>query len=398
MSDTWLIEPRDALVIRDARMAIGTNHMGSLDFPSPATVAGCLRTRLGPEGPDAAYAYTKELEVAGPWLVDVTDGHSPEPLCAAPADCFWTPKTDGMLYRRRLLPTFAGVPAGQTDLEGLALVESEVIPDGSDDPPPKDRKPLDNPPPFWRWPDLSTWLTAPSSGTVPHAEVAPITSEWRTHVRLDPEAGTASEGHLFSVEGRRFVGVPTGAHLGSAQRFALGVSVAGQLAQRLQPGVVRLGGEGRISRLVSGGVRPEPTNDLREAILARGEGPHVWRVVLLTPAIFRDGWRPDDATIQSIFGPPPAQSDDPETAKAKRAQLVAACVGRYETLSGWDFAARGGQGAPKPSRRAAPAGSVYWIKSRLPGEKLLENVWLKSLCDDAQDRLDGFGRMLLGVN
>jgi CRISPR-associated protein Cmr3 len=41
-----------------------------------------------------------------------------------------------------------------------------------------------------------------------------------------------------------------------------------------------------------------------------------------------------------------------------RGQIVAAAVPRAEVVSGWDLA----QWRPKPARRAAPSGSVWWLE------------------------------------
>ena len=97
------------------------------------------------------------------------------------------------------------------------------------------------------------------------------------------------------------------------------------------------------------------------------------RVVLLTPALFAEG-----AVPQQIRG----------------AQVVAAAVGRPQPISGWDMAARG----PKPTRRMAPAGSVYWVD--LTGQDPAEwarRVHLKGICSDEQDSRDGFGLAAVGV-
>ncbi len=78
--------------------------------------------------------------------------------------------------------------------------------------------------------------------------------------------------------------------------------------------------------------------------------------------------------------------------------MVAAVVGRPLAVSGWDL--KGGK--PKPSRRAVPAGSVYFL--RFPegwGEGEVrawaERAWFQNLSDGEQDRRDGFGLAVLGV-
>ena len=111
-----------------------------------------------------------------------------------------------------------------------------------------------------------------------------------------------------------------------------------------------------------------------EVIAASGQR---LRVVLTTPAIFKDGAVP--ATIRG-------------------ARVVAACVGRPEVISGWDFSKSNG-GAPKATRRMAPAGSVYWVELDAGQNRnaWIGDAWMKSVSDDAQDQRDGFGVAVVGV-
>ncbi|MGO7309814.1 type III-B CRISPR module-associated Cmr3 family protein, partial [Rhizobium ruizarguesonis] len=67
-------------------------------------------------------------------------------------------------------------------------------------------------------------------------------------------------------------------------------------------------------------------------------------------------------------------------------------------VSGWDLKA----GRPKPTRRAVPAGSVYFL--RLPQEwgeaevrEWITGIWFQNLSDREQDRKDGYGLAALGV-
>jgi CRISPR-associated protein Cmr3 len=101
------------------------------------------------------------------------------------------------------------------------------------------------------------------------------------------------------------------------------------------------------------------------------------RVLLLTPALFAEGAVPGE-----IAG----------------ARVIAAAVGRPQTISGWDMAA----GGPKPTRRMAPAGSVYWVDlsgmSEMRRSDWCAAVHFQSVCSDEQDNLDGFGLAVVGVS
>ncbi|MCF6192454.1 MAG: type III-B CRISPR module-associated protein Cmr3, partial [Candidatus Hydrothermae bacterium] len=80
-----------------------------------------------------------------------------------------------------------------------------------------------------------------------------------------------------------------------------------------------------------------------------------------------------------------------------RLRIIGAAVGRPVHVSGWDYKER----APKPSRRLAPSGSVYFFEIEEGDdhavERFIDEVWLTPISDGEQDRRDGFGVALLGV-
>jgi CRISPR-associated protein Cmr3 len=127
-------------------------------------------------------------------------------------------------------------------------------------------------------------------------------------------------------------------------------------------------------------ARPAIPNGLLDAIEKDGKA----RVVLVTPAHFEQGWRPT-WLLQPRDGVTP--------------RLVGACVDRPVTVSGWDMAApKGGQ--PKPTRRLAAAGSVYFIE--LDGDTAarrawVERHWWQPVGDDEASRFEGFGLAAIGA-
>lgn len=76
-----------------------------------------------------------------------------------------------------------------------------------------------------------------------------------------------------------------------------------------------------------------------------------------------------------------------------------------EVVSGWDLAFDNGagkpRGRPKPTRRLAPAGSVYFVEleggAREDLERWCDAAWLAPLSDGEQERRDGFGLAALGA-
>ncbi len=222
-----------------------------------------------------------------------------------------------------------------------------------------------------------TGLSRVLAGTAPEAAdlVAPeqvFRREPRTQVSLrgasdERFTGTAQEGKLFTVE---FVRMRE--HAG----FAVSVEASGLLGSA---GLLRLGGESRPARFEAVDL-PGP-----DAAALRAKAAETGRVKILltTPAPFRDGWRPDGI------------SDDLRGALGGVAvRLVAAAVGRPLTLGGWDLVHR----RPKRARPAAPAGSVYFLELDRPADApaLFDALDGRSLCTD-DEALQGLGLARLGI-
>jgi CRISPR-associated protein Cmr3 len=119
------------------------------------------------------------------------------------------------------------------------------------------------------------------------------------------------------------------------------------------------------------------------------------RMVLATPAIFKDGWKPGWLNDQLEGSPPGA---------AVKLKLVGVSNGRWKAVSGWSLARINNKGeldpkgkpGPKPIRRMVPAGSVYFFTTTDKAESLADR-WLQSVSDEEHERRDGFGLALWGT-
>jgi CRISPR-associated protein Cmr3 len=106
---------------------------------------------------------------------------------------------------------------------------------------------------------------------------------------------------------------------------------------------------------------------------------------LATPAIFRGGWKPGWLNAR-LEGTPPGSK--------VTLKLVGVSNGRWQAVSGWSLAPPPG---PKPIRRMVPAGSVYFFE-RIEGQSAtLADCWLQSVCDEGQEKRDGFGLAVWGI-
>ncbi|GAA6756802.1 type III-B CRISPR module-associated protein Cmr3 [Thermus thalpophilus] len=353
-----LIEPRDPLIVRDGRPF--TNSPGararSLPFPLPQTLAGAYRTRRGLE---EGLAFPKDaLKVRG-WGIR-------GPLLAEEAGGEWqllVPRPlDALRLGERVYPLR---PLAVPEDAGCNLPQS-LVPVGLESPSLKE-KPASLPA-FWYWGNFLEWLVKDApEGFAPQGHGGPV-AEVRTHVSL-AASGTAKEGALFQTSGLEF-SCQEGRTL---RRLAL--ALWPEDGKDLE-GVFPLGGERRLAYWHPGGPSLPP---LPEAVLEGLLRHRAARVVLLTPGFFRKAYLPEG---KAFFG----------------AEVVAAVVGRPVVVSGFDLA----EGWPKPTRRAVPAGSVYFV--RLPeawgeGEvrAFAERVWMQNLSEEEQDRKDGYGLAVLGV-
>ncbi len=140
----------------------------------------------------------------------------------------------------------------------------------------------------------------------------------------------------------------------------------------LDKGLGFLGGERRVAQwMKTEDVLPKCPNEVRKNILEQG----ACRLILLTPAYFKDGYLP--TWLQEQYN----------------IKIVGAAVPRYKVVSGWDYQIR----KPKPTRRLASAGSVYFIKVKQNVENFIDAIWMRSISDGNQNRLDGFGLAVLGT-
>jgi CRISPR-associated protein Cmr3 len=426
MNQTIIIEPRDPIIARDGRpfTADPGARARSLPFVMPSTTTGGVRTQLGfaqgdlplpnPNDQQQAKAVAdklKRIQVRGPLLAEIKTNATEESkseylefFAPAPADALLLGienaqhQTEKKLYQ--LKPVSANgilcdlqhakpehLQDHHLELVGLPKIDSKAKPESM--------------PRHWHWTVFSQWLLEPEAliQSIQSSDLPNLlghngpTSETRTHVSIDPITKTARDGALFQTSGLEFIHSQTGTLL-NPKRLAMILSVndqqlnEDQLANTLAP----LGGERQLMHWCkSDQLLPERPENLATTIAKDGH----CRLILLTPAFFEHGLIPT-WLLEERHGVTP--------------KLKAIANARNVTISGWNVSLR----QAKPTRRLAPAGSVYFLElqgTAQAREAWVQNTWMQNISDNAttdsnhanfeackaQYRHDGFGLAALGV-
>ncbi|HOK34156.1 MAG: type III-B CRISPR module-associated protein Cmr3 [Fervidobacterium sp.] len=148
-------------------------------------------------------------------------------------------------------------------------------------------------------------------------------------------------------------------------------------------GVMKLGGEGKAAKFTV------ENHDLLSSLKALDFDfdNGYFKVYLATPAIFKNGWLPSWIDPSSYEG----------EYNGVKVKLTGCALGKSISVGGWDLV----RGAPKPSRRAVPAGSVYYFKilNSVSAEQIRNTFHFKNVSDsfgDAEYSKEGFGLAILG--
>jgi len=389
------ITPHDPLVARDARSFSEGGGARTMEWFNPSVGAGSLRSLLGKLGGGFTHemiAALKANRTRGPFPMLNEDifVHRPQDFVARKSDATIFPLRPG-----------AGLSEGEgtNSPPEINLCFPQGVAEGDDD-----FKPL-APPFFWSIARIAEWLASATSlpqgfssawreagGYDPVREgfLYPLAKDGRTHVQIDPGSGASSEGRIFTTSGLTFLcktkeGVRP---LQMAMHLQCSDEHLARIASELRDHHP-VGSERRLANW-----RREPEKDslwecppnVAEAL---SKTTRV-RMLLASPAPFTGGWLPGwlERRGGRFVGTPPGNETE--------LRLVSAVVGRWQPISGWSIEKGKPQG-PKALRRMAPAGSVYFFETTRGTTANLSKMWLNSVCDEEQDRRDGFGLALWGI-
>jgi CRISPR-associated protein Cmr3 len=369
------IEPNDVLMFRDGRpFAGGDDHFARGIFPpSPATIYGALRSHILsncwsefnkfkdnqdqiPENVKKEIGTPKELGSLAlcQFTLAKINGNSVEQFFPMPKD---------MVKEK-------GIEDGKPSiLTPLNLSNSRTITDmpvGLSNMWNPTEKPMEAVSGFLSSKEMGNYLL----GTAPSITEADklFQTEERTGIQKSRKTRSAETGRLYSVEYFR---------LKENTGFAVEVENTKLLPELGTSGMLRLGGDNRSARYTVESWTEIPVEPIKKKIT----DTKLFKLVLTTPAIFKQGWMPDWINADTKQG----------QINGISVKLTGACVGKPIGIGGYDFV----KNQPKAMKKAVPAGSVYYFElTEGDAESLFENVWLKSISDEKTQ--EGFGITLIG--
>jgi CRISPR-associated protein Cmr3 len=376
--------------------------MRSLDWITPSLVAGSFRSLVGKAAGGSFSQLRPDLlncEVAGPFPQISDELYFPAPCDVVARE---DESDDKHLYALRPEVTKPeGVLSSDWGCDLETGIAPALLPPGTS----PDFSPAEVPA-FWASRQMENWLANPNGDSFagfprqhwPASFRAVPSRDDRTHVKIDPTKRAAEDAHLFSTSGMDLDGFLRLDRTEDREMDGLSIRVrpTESLKTFSSPETWSpIGGERRIimwsaENAGSPDVWQCPRS-IQSALNSLQSDSRLIRMVLATPAVFSNGWKPGWLSESEIIGTPPR-------AKNLKLQLISACVPRWQPISGWEYRrADGSPPGPKKARRMAPAGSVYFFRVADGDPFELTSLWLESICDDEQDRLDGFGLALWGV-
>ena len=386
------ITPHDPLISRDGRPFGFGKRMKSLDWFYPSVTTGTFRTitakNAGVDFEDNNQERLKnnlkrlkEISVSGPFPLYNNRLYFPSPADIAVDEPAGKGRTS---YRIS--------PAQYADGEGSDIPHSSLLPAMLPKEVTDEFKPAPIAP-FWSSERMTEWLTdynlsgcpqSPEKNSLNSGYLSYPEKDVRTHITIKTKSGTAEDSKLFQTTGLDFTLRENKAGVNMALKVEDNNS--GLITYSDNKILHTLGGERRLTIWEK---TEKPLGwDCPEIIEKSLKNSKNIRMVLATPAIFSGGWMPGwlkekDGSLQ---GTPPCS---PEITL----KLVSACLNHWKPISGWDME----NNRPKPVRRIIPAGSVYFFETIGENSEPGSRLWLKSVCDDEQDRKDGFGLALWGI-
>lgn len=371
---TYVIEPLAPIIVRSGRPFDGQTGADTARFPPPSTLAGALRTAHAESMGLPLTSDLARISVDGPLPARLDEHGKPAWLLVPkPANALYFSDKRLVAAHPRPLAAGEGMDLPDADLYPIQLAEQATGKPGSG-------------PRWWSLQDLQRFRRGelPTVESLEDAGWTAPEDDIRTHVAIDRHSHAAASSQLFQTAGVGFFHRPPATtRLGQEALPAGRIGLIGRIAGHIEPGVVILGGERRLAAIApcAENLWPECPADW-VASLRRAGGVCL---SLLTHALFDAGWRPGWSANGGAGFPPGCNG--------LRLKLRAAALERWLPHSGWDLA----KNRSRAGRKLVPAGAAYWFEilnaNDVP-DTALRALWLSTISDAEQDRLDGFGLAL----
>lgn len=376
----YLFESLAPLVFRSGRPFGSQADANDVSFPLPSTAAGVIRHLFMDEQGWLAHSkgsrailseeqqkVLQAIACKGAFLVRINDRDEATILVPQPADAQYF-KNDDKTIVQRLEPQASETSNNGCDLpHGLLPVRLS-----NNDKKNKQRKEKQ----FWTLEQLKAWQ-ADKALEFEDLQAVSLPIESRTHVQIHPHSQAAQDGQLFQTAAYDLQAQRQAHHRGwNKTHYELLIFSEAQLMQ--DSGYAKLGGEGRLSRFRRCDIPPLAADEATLDTIMQAGG---FRLTLLTPAIFTQGWLPKNINPQTLTG-----TLAPSSAKL---QLCAAALERWQAVSGWDLQNH----RPKAMRKAVAAGAVYWFSfdRQTVSREEIKKLCFAAISDHPQDQKDGFG-------
>ena len=401
----FVIQPRSPLVFRSGELfGNGAAPGASLGWPMPSTAAGAARAALADAtdrvpavGKPETHAALRKIAEAGPFLTAWRINGD-----AIPTEIVWyAPKPADALYvkvprrgitLRRLHPRsedrtsdlpFSLVPVGEASADAPAKACEAN--------------------PFWSWSSMLDWLNGEEQSDIGTLDTGEQASpgpqrDSRAQLAIDPTRHVSIDGTLRQTTALGFGVRPNGLSQKHVSAYAMGLGVRLQCdeaaSEKLNGTVCRMGADAKTVRYKKS-IAPSAvdTKSALDSSLQALKCGDVFRLILVTAGVFNAGWHPDWLhPSESNAGPSMLRGDLPIIGTS--VTLVAAAVEKSTWHSRWSME----HNHALASLRVVPAGTVYWFRfDEQPPAHWHRTLWLRSICDDTQNKLDGCALAVLGT-
>jgi CRISPR-associated protein Cmr3 len=367
------IEPNDVLMFRDGKpFAGGDDHFARGSFPPPpSTIYGALRSHILSVKSGELETFKNESEKISK---DITDEiGTKDNLGTLAITQFSIAKKDGgQITKYFPMPRDIAKVKGKENSSFYILNPNTFVSGYAMTDLPAGLQPLwcakedalEAASGFITEKEMARYLCGESLKTTIESKVTYQTEE-RTGIRKSRSLRSVETGGLYSVEYFRM-----------KEGFGFALEIQGT---KLMPesGIMRLGGDHRSAYYHTVSWKDIDPKPIKDKIASDKK----FKLVLLTPAVFKQGWLPDGIDSNTFEW----------SINSVKVKMLGACVGKPIGIGGFDMV----KGMPKPMKKAVPAGSVYYFELKDGNvDGLFKRLWLKSVSGEKAQ--EGFGITLIG--